>query len=50
MYIKHYHKDNKDYYVLCCCDVKTNVWCERFINEKIFNVLKELVKVIDAGK
>ena len=34
MYIKVIKKEDKVFYLLCVCDVKSNVWVEHFINEE----------------
>lgn len=48
MYIKRINKDHKYYYVLVVIDDKKNVKVEKFINNKIYDSLKDVLKVFDV--
>lgn len=45
MYLKVIKKDNVKYYILYVYDKNNMMWVNRFVTEKIYNVLKDILKV-----
>lgn len=45
MYLKVIKKENATYYILYVYDKDNIMWVNRFVTEKIYNALKDILKV-----